>query len=116
MAESDWPKMGSPPPEPQGVASASDRCGRDWRAREQHLHVWRLSRGCEHRACTQLEHRRGGGGGAAALVPATIAAAGAVPYRGERGEALEKVLSSIQEGKCDKPNHTMQPSAEAAAD
>lgn len=53
---------------------------------------------------------------AACELEIAIAAAGAVPYRGERGEALEKVLSSIQDGQCDKPNHTMQPTAEAAAD
>ena len=42
-----------------------------------------------------------------------ITAATAIPYENSRGDALSKVIDVIDNGRCEKPNKSMQPTAES---
>ena len=50
---------------------------------------------------------------AACQIRLAITAALAIPYENSRGDALSKVIDVINNGRCEKPNKSMQPTAES---
>ena len=52
---------------------------------------------------------------AACQIGLAITAASAIPYENSRGDALSKVIDAISNGRCEKPNKSMQPTAESGS-